>query len=177
MITLIRLSEAITESDSIGDIDTAGFAFSSIPPPLATAYRHVERIAAEKGCEAGLYSLGFQFVPVAFQYCALLFASDYLNGALPPDRNLSELLENMVIRPTLGKWHEFSRAYARGLTASQPGALLSHLAAEFLEADDIKGKWSVTVVENAPHGKPQRYSLLRFMMLLRNRLAHCHVSH
>jgi len=174
MIVLIRVSEAITEAGSIRNTDNAGFAFSSVPPPLATAYRHVERIAAEKGCEAGLYSLGFQFIPVAFQYCALLFASDYLNGPLPPDRSLSELLENMVIRPTVGKWHEFSRAYSKRLTDSRPHTLLSSLATQYLEADAVKGRWRVSVVENDIDDTPQRYSLLRFMMLLRNRLAHQH---
>jgi hypothetical protein len=38
---------------------------------LLRPYRYAKRIAAEKGCEARLYSSGFQFIPGAFQYCGL----------------------------------------------------------------------------------------------------------
>jgi hypothetical protein len=172
MIISIKVSEQIEYSaGQIGREDPVS-GFSEMPRPLAEVFGHSRRIAEDKGPEAGLYSLGFQFIPVMLQYCALLFAGDYLRGTVTPASRLSEHLENMVVSPSVGKWHVFSKVYAKTLASEKLDSLLGRLAGEFLEADDVNGPWFVDLVENDTERAPERYSLFGFFVLLRNRLAH-----
>lgn len=143
----------------------------ALPRPLAESFRQIKQ---ETNPHVQLQLLCFALIPLTFQYCALIFSSEYLLSTAPPDNDVTESLWGMIRRSGPGKWAGFLREAVRYFLVREtqviPRATLEAVAAALLDPKRPRVKQITMSADGSQHG--QRLDYFEALINMRNRFAH-----